>query len=83
MGCINSLCLNPRSKWLASGGDDATIRIWDVDLDSSALGQCIKILEKKMNCQRMRIGGAKGLDAPAPDGKGTLRDWLIARGAVE
>ena len=81
--CVNSLCLNPTSKWLASGSDDATVRVWDVDPDSLTFGQCLRVLKAKMNCQGMRIGNTRGLDAPAPDGKSTLRDWLIARGAME
>jgi hypothetical protein len=41
------------------------------------------LLEVKMNCRGMRIGGAKGQDAPALDGVGTLGEWLKVRGAVE
>jgi WD40 repeat protein len=79
---VNSLCLDPRARLLASGSEDATIRIWDTDLYSSAFGQCLRVLEMKMNCRGLRIDGAIGLDAHAPDGEGTLGDWLIARGAV-
>jgi len=36
-----------------------------------------------MNCQGMRIGEAKGLGQPAPNGKGTPKQWLVERGTME
>jgi len=80
---INSVSCSPDGRYLASGSDDATIRIWDADPKSPTFGRCLHVLESKMRCEGMRISGAKGLDQPAPDGKGTLREWLRERGAVE
>ena len=82
-GSVNSLSLNPKHKWLASGSEDATVRIWDADRSVPNSWQCLKVLEGRMNCHKMRIDGTKGLDVPAPGGEGTLRDWLRQRGAVE
>jgi WD40 repeat protein len=75
---IIALTFSPDCKRLATGSEDTTICIWDVES-----GGCLTVLEIKMNCRGARIGDAKGLDVPAPDGEGVLRDWLIARGAVE
>ena len=76
---------SPTGELLASAGRDATIRIWDVDPDSPNFGQCIKVLEQKMQCERMRIGEAKGLEQKGygKGGKQTLQEFLRERGAVE
>ncbi len=68
---------------LVGGFSDGTVRIWDVDSNRSTFGQRLTRLEARMQCQRMHVGGAYGLDTPAPDGKGTLRNWFITRGAKE
>jgi len=84
--CVNTLCLHPENKQLASGSDDITIRIWDVDPKSPSFGKCTKVLEQKMQCKGMRIGGAKGLHAKRLGKYGveiTLREWLVERGAVK
>jgi len=78
---------SPNGHYLASGSDDATIRIWDVDSDSPTFGECVKVLEVKMNCKGMQIGGAKGLDVETYTSiegwKVSLRWWLKERGAVD
>jgi WD40 repeat protein len=56
------LSFSPDSKHLASGGDDAAVRVWDVDPDSFTFRECTQLLEVKMNCDRMQIGGAHGID---------------------
>jgi WD40 repeat protein len=83
-------CLNGyigRIHWgpnghLVSGSSEGVLRVWEVDKDKGTI-QCIKELAAKMNCLKMRINGAKSLDEPAPDGKGTLHEWFIVRGAVD
>ncbi len=75
---VNSVSFSPNGYYLATGSDDANIRIWNVET-----AKCAKVLEVKMNCRGMQIGSAKGLNAPAPYGKGTLGGWLTAHGAVE
>jgi hypothetical protein len=77
------IALAPGGKYLARNSKNNHIQILDVDESSPTFGECLQVLEVKMNCQGMRITGATGLDAPTPDGEGTLRDWLLARGAVD
>jgi predicted NACHT family NTPase len=45
-------------------------------------GKCLRTIEQKLNCRGLQLAGAKGLNAPAPDGEGILGEWLAARGAV-
>ena len=45
-------------------------------------GRCLRTIEQKLNCRGLRLAGAKGLDAEAPTGKGTLGGWLAKWGAV-
>ena len=53
-----------------------------VEVRDAASGECLYTIEQKLNCKGLRLGGAKGLDAPAPEGRGTLGEWLAERGAV-
>jgi len=68
-------------NYLVGGFSDGTVRIWDVDSSRSTFSRCLMRLETRTQCQGMRIGNAYGLDTPAPDGRGTLRNWFITRGA--
>ena len=45
-------------------------------------GKCLRTIEQKIHCQGLQLAGAKGLDAKAPTGEGTLGEWLVERGAV-
>ena len=45
------------------------------------LAGALQKLETRTQCGGMRIDNTYGLDTPAPDGRGTLRNWFIARGA--
>lgn len=81
-GAILTQSLHPHGKLLATGSRDATIRIWDIDSQSPNYEKCLNTLRVKMNCRNLRLTNAKGLDAAAPDGKGTLGEWLVQRGAV-
>ncbi|MBU1746439.1 MAG: SIR2 family protein [Chloroflexi bacterium] len=80
---ITWFTLDSEGTRLASCSCDGTVRIWNVKLGSPVFGECLRVLEVARNYRRTHISNAKGLDAPAPDGKSALRDWLIARGAVE
>jgi len=52
---------SPDSKYLASGGQDKIIKIWDVDTKSETFGRCVHTIESQINCRRMKIRSVKGL----------------------
>ncbi len=82
-------------RYIISGSTDSTIKIWDADPNSPHFGECINTIEQKINCKGMKIQNAKGLevdvfkvkDEKAEEDwktrKGTLKEWLIERGAVD
>ena len=53
---VNSVAFGPQGQLLASGSDDRTIRIWHVET-----GECLQVVEQKMNCSGMNITGVTGL----------------------
>jgi predicted NACHT family NTPase/WD40 repeat protein len=84
-GWVYAVRFSPDNKFLASGSLDGTIRIWDMNPASPNFGQCIKVLEQKMQCKGMRMGGAKGLEQKGygKDGEQTLGEFFWERGAIE
>jgi WD40 repeat protein len=75
---ILDACLSPDGSQLAAGDTLGTICLWDVYGSAEP-----RIIDPRISCRGMHIRGAKGLDAPAPSGEGTLREWLLERGAVD
>ncbi len=75
-------------RYLATGGPGDIIRIWDIDPNSTICGQCIKILEMKMNCKGLKISGAHGLEqkikwmVKGKERKGTLMEFFADHGAI-
>jgi hypothetical protein len=51
-------------------------------LPNPDFGKLLRRIEQRMSCKGLRLAGAKGLDAEAPEGEGTLGEWLAARGAI-
>jgi WD40 repeat protein len=68
---------------LVSGGSDGVIHAWQIHAPDPKKTLCLKTFEARMNCSRMRIRDAKGLDAAAPGNEGTLLEWFLARGAIQ
>jgi WD40 repeat protein len=85
---IQAITFSPDDRYLASGHDDAAIRIWDVNPESPRFKQCAQVLEVKMICQGMQVGGVHGVDQKLPStvkgkkGKQTLLEFFADRGAV-
>lgn len=75
------ISFDPTGTYLAASSGGA-ISIFDVNPDSSEFGKCVNTLGQAVSCSGMLVGGASGLDAISPSGKGTLKDWLEARGAI-
>lgn len=79
-----SVSFNTRHRCIATGYfSQGLVRIWSSDEMSSSFARCIRTLETRTDCRGTRIAGAIGLEAPAPNNRGTLRTWLVARGALE
>jgi WD40 repeat protein len=86
---ISSLVFSPDGHYVASAGwASGEVCIWDVDPASLMFGQCLKVLEVKMNCQGMQISGARGLEqeiewrVERQERKGTLLEFFADGGAV-
>jgi hypothetical protein len=76
------MAFSPSGNMLAlSAGPE--IHIVDLDPLSSSFKKDICTLGQTVSCKEMLISGAKGLEARAPSGMGTLRDWLDERGAIQ
>ncbi|MDQ3807105.1 MAG: metallophosphoesterase [Thermoproteota archaeon] len=75
------ISFDPIGTYIAASAGGA-IYIFDVNPVSADFGKCIYTLGQAVSCSGMLIGGIKGLEAPSPSGKGTLKEWLIERGAV-
>lgn len=76
-GAVNGIAADPRGRWLVSGGDDSTVRVWTLGprLSGRVLG---------------RHAAAVWSVAASPDGRtvasasadGTVRVWDVGRGAL-
>jgi WD40 repeat protein len=68
---VGAVAFDPSGKILASGSDDETIKLWDVNT-----GECFKTLRSSRPYEGMKITGVKGLTEAQ---QATLR----ALGAIE
>lgn len=78
---VYDLCWTPDGRNIVSGSSDATVRLWDVNPSGRSFGQCLAVAAVELPCQGLRLSGAVGLHATAPNGGGTLSAWLQGRGA--
>lgn len=86
---ITSLIFSPDRSYIASAGFvSGEVCIWDVNPVSPTFSQCLKVFEVKMNCHRMQISGAHGLEKvitwrdKGKEREGTLLEFLAERGAT-
>ena len=82
IGTITYLQFNNVYLWIVSGGEDGSVRIWDVDKRNLSFGTCLKVIEMRMNCRGTLIRDTKGLHTIAPNGQGNLQEWFMLRGAI-
>ena len=86
---FDTLQFSTDGRLLACGGG-SIIYIWDTDIDSINFGQCIQILDVKMNCQGVLISGASGIEQEIEietirkkhKQKVSLLEFFAERGAV-
>jgi WD40 repeat protein len=92
-GLVHSAALHPNGKWLATGGADTTIKLWDI-----ATGQLRYTLEghkASVKCvafspdgQRLASGGSgenhrvMTFDGPPPRIDQTVKLWDVASGQL-
>lgn len=61
---------------------ECKIDVPDGMMPNPDFGKCLRTIEQRLNCQGLRVAGAKGLDVEALTGAGTLGTWLAERGAI-
>lgn len=76
-----SVEFEPEGRFLAAAAGPS-VHIFDLRRSSSSFGRTVHEFGQTLRCTGMRIGGASGLEGPAPSGKGTLGEWLRNRGAL-
>jgi small GTP-binding protein len=77
-GWVNSVVVSPDGKWIASGGDDKTVRIWDIET-----GKCQITLTghgKSVRCVAITPDGKRLLSASDDE---TVRVWNYPSGQLE
>ena len=75
---VNSVVISPDGKWVASGSDDPTVKIWDIELET-----CHTTLEghvDNVNCVAITTDG-KWLLSSSSDH--TIRIWALPSGRLE
>ena len=79
---VSSLAICPSGSMIATGLSSGIIGLWDLRSLAPSFGCCLQTIERKLDCRGLLLDGAHGLDASAPDSKGTLGRWLANRGAI-
>lgn len=80
LGRGSILEISSNGQLLARYGLYGNLELWNVAPSSPNFGQRLKTINLRMNCQGARIAEAIGLEKD--QGGGSLRDWLVVRGAI-
>src|SRR5262249_30449173 len=72
---VNCVAFSPGGKWAVSGGDDQTLRLWDV-----ATGQELKVLIGHTDAVTCVVFSADGKRLLSGGRDTTLRLWEVATG---
>jgi WD40 repeat protein len=67
---LAAVVLDPSSTYIASGGVDGTVRIWDISSQSES-----RVFRQRMDCSDLKIGGIQTSNE-------SLTKFLIERGAI-
>jgi len=90
-GDVMSVVFSPGGRWMASGGQDGRILLWNYKQS-----QLMDVFELRLNCRGMMIDRCRGLEEAVEvrstwnqggsqyeERTLTLRELLLARGAIE
>jgi len=58
------------------------VEVPDGFVPNPAFGECLQVIDQKVNCKEMKLKGAKGLDAIMPNTGLSVKQWLEIRGAI-
>lgn len=78
---VRSIAFHPSRPMFASGSDDQTVKIWEINADGT--GKCIRTLEGHENCVRSVAFSEDGRWLASGSEDETIRIWNIETGQCE